>query len=58
VPEDGKLKIELFGELGALLALGLNHKLKHPRADATGVQVTLVAGAPCGFVTKFRWLRG
>ena len=45
MPEDGKLKVELFGELGALLALGQNHRLIHPRVDATGARVTLVAEA-------------
>ena len=42
VPEDGALKIELYGELAALLSLGQN---KHPRAKDPGVQVTMVAGA-------------
>ena len=42
VPKDGTLKIELYGELAALLSLGQN---KHPRAKDPGVQVTLVAGA-------------
>ena len=42
VPKDGTLKIELYGELAALLSLGQN---KHPRSRETGVQVTLVAGA-------------
>ena len=41
VPEDRELKIELFGELGALFALAN----EHPRSKETGVQVTMVAGA-------------
>ena len=45
VPEVGELKIEIYGELAALLSLGQEHENKHPRADAPGVQVTLVAGA-------------
>jgi DNA invertase Pin-like site-specific DNA recombinase len=47
VPVDGKLRIELFGELAALiqLASGDGARIKHPRAGAAaGVQVTLVAG--------------
>jgi site-specific DNA recombinase len=47
VPVDGKLRIELFGELAALIALasGDGSRIKHPRAgEAVGVQVTLVAG--------------
>ena len=47
VPVDGKLRIELFGELAALikLASGEGPGIRHPRAgDAAGVQVTLVAG--------------
>ena len=42
VPVDGKLTIELLGELSALIDLGTN---KHPRTDGPGVQLTLVAGA-------------
>lgn len=49
VPENGKLTVELFGELAALLALGQGTKNKHPRGDASGVQVTMVAGAGFGF---------
>jgi site-specific DNA recombinase len=47
VPENGVLKIELYGELAALLALGQNQqsKYKHPQINNQGVQVTLVAGA-------------
>jgi len=42
VPENGKLKIELYGELAALLNLAN----EHPRSKGTGVQITLVAGIP------------
>jgi len=53
VPEDGTLKIELFGELSALFALGQSRKRKHPRSGDPGVQITLVAGV--GFEpTTFR----
>jgi len=45
VPINGELKIELYGELASLLALGQPTKNKHPRGDTSGVQVTLVAGA-------------
>ena len=45
VPEDNTLNIELFGELAALISLGIGPNDKHPLADAEGVQVTLVAGA-------------
>ena len=48
---DGELKIELFGELSALLALGQNRKSTRnsPRGAAMGaseqdLQVTVVAG--------------
>ena len=41
VPNDGNLRIELFGELAALI--NLTNEL--PRSKETGVQVTLVAGA-------------
>ena len=41
VPEDGKLRAELYGELAALINLAN----QHPRSKGTGVQVTLVAGA-------------
>ena len=41
VPKDGTLKIELFGELAALVNLA-NTK---PRSKEAGVQVTMVAGA-------------
>jgi site-specific DNA recombinase len=40
VPENGKLRIELYGELAALI----NMANEHPRSKGTGVQVTLVAG--------------
>lgn len=42
VPEGGSLKIELHGELAALLSLG---QRKHPLTKDQGVQVTMVAGA-------------
>ena len=45
VPEGNILNIELFGELAALISLGIGPNDKHPLADAEGVQVTLVAGA-------------
>ena len=45
VPEGNTLNIELFGELAALLSLGIGPNDKHPLTDAEGVQVTLVAGA-------------
>jgi hypothetical protein len=41
VPEDGKLRAELYGELAALINLAN----EHPRSKGTGVQITLVAGA-------------
>jgi DNA invertase Pin-like site-specific DNA recombinase len=41
VPENGKLRVELYGELAALLSLAN----EHPRSKGTGVQITLVAGA-------------
>ena len=40
VPENGSLRIELYGELAALINLAN----EHPRSKGTGVQVTLVAG--------------
>ena len=52
-PQDGKLRIELYGELAALLSLGIEPKNKHPRGYTSGVQVTMVAGV--GFEpTTFR----
>ncbi len=49
VPEDGILRIELFGELAALV----NLTNKHPRSTESRVQVTMVAGV--GFEpTTFR----
>jgi hypothetical protein len=41
VPENGKLRVELYGELAALLNLAN----EHPRSKGTGMQITLVAGA-------------
>ena len=40
VPENGKLRVELYGELAALINLAKGHS----RSSRTGVQVTLVAG--------------
>ena len=45
IPENGELKIELYGELGALLKLGTEPKNEHPQAKSEGVQITMVAGA-------------
>ena len=49
VPDAGKLRIELYGQLGALLGLCREDKSKHPRGVRPGVSnasaVTLVAGA-------------
>jgi hypothetical protein len=39
------LKIELYGELAALLKLGTEPKNEHPQAKSEGVQITMVAGA-------------
>src|SRR6185312_1455215 len=41
VPESGKLRVELYGELAALLNL-VNEQ---PRSKGTGVEIMLVAGA-------------
>ena len=41
VPEDGEFKIELFGDLAALIGLAN----KNPQSGDRGLQVTLVAGA-------------
>jgi D-alanyl-D-alanine dipeptidase len=40
VPQRGKLRVELYGELAALINLANGH----PHSKGTGVQVTLVAG--------------
>ena len=49
VPENGKLRLELYGGLAALINLAYGH----PRSKRTGVLVTLVAGV--GFEpTTFR----
>ena len=45
VPNNGVLKIEIYGELAALLKLGTAPKNKHPQAESEGVQITMVAGA-------------
>ena len=39
------MKIELYGELAALLKLGTEPKNEHPLAESEGVQITMVAGA-------------
>jgi site-specific DNA recombinase len=49
VPEDGGLKIEIYGELARLISLGQEHKNKHPGGDPSGVQVTMVGGAEATF---------
>ena len=41
MPEKRRLRIELFGQLAALINLGS----QHPRSFGTRVQATLVAGA-------------
>jgi len=46
VPEKGKLRVELYGELAALINLANDH----PRSKRTGVQITLVAGE--GFIQE------
>jgi site-specific DNA recombinase len=49
VPKDGKLQVELYGELAALLNLAN----ERPRSKETAAQITLVAGV--GFEpTTFR----
>ena len=45
VPENGEFKIELYGELAALLKLGTEPKNEHPQAKSEGVQISMVAGA-------------
>ena len=45
VPEKRELKIELYGELAALLKLGTEPKNEHLQTESEGVQVTIVAGA-------------
>ena len=53
IPVNGELKIELYGELAALLKLGTEPKNEYPQAESEGVQITLVAGV--GFEpTTFR----
>jgi len=51
------MKIELYGELAALLKLGTEPKNEHPQAESERVQITMVAGA--GFVkdpTIKKWI--
>jgi len=51
VPENGKLRVELYGELAALINLAN----EHPHSKEMGVQVTLVAGARSHlYRTRFR----
>ena len=45
VPEGKTFNIELFGELVALISLGIGPNNKHPLGNAEGRQMTLVAGA-------------
>ena len=45
VLENGELKVEIYGELGALLNLGTEPKNEHPQAKDDGVQIMIVAGA-------------
>ena len=40
VPENGRLQVELYGELAALINLAN----ANPRSKGTGVQITMVAG--------------
>ena len=54
VPDNGKLKVELYGELAALINLAN----EHPRSKATDVQITLVAGTRSHlYRTRFRYER-
>ena len=39
VPENGELKIELYGELAAPLKPGTEPKNEHPLAESEGVQI-------------------
>ena len=45
VPDDGRLKIELYGDLAGMLALANNS----PKSENKGLQVTMVAGA-CNYL--------
>ena len=40
VPESGRLQVELYGELAAMI----NLSNPNPRSKGTGVQITMVAG--------------
>ena len=54
VPDNGKLKVELYGQLAALINLAN----EHPRSKATDVQITLVAGTRSHlYRTRFRYER-
>jgi len=48
LPEDEKLKIELYGELATLQRQGTELKNEPPQAQSEWVQMTMVVGA--GFV--------
>jgi len=51
---EGKLRVELYGELAALINLAN----EHPRSGGTGAQVTLVAGARnLLYRTRTEWRR-
>ena len=55
VPENGELKIKRYGELGALLKLGIEPKNEHPRAKSEGVQIFRVFVVPrTGFFKTLR----
>ena len=51
-PEGDSLRIELFGELAALIALSNE---KQPQGRAKGLQLTLVAGARCKLYLPTVW---
>jgi len=44
-PEDGKLRIDLTGELAAILSIAQNGQRPGPEDEARASQVKLVAGA-------------
>jgi chorismate mutase len=51
-PDDGNLKIELYGDLAGMLALANNS----PTSGNEGLQVTMVAGARCHlYRTRAEW---
>ena len=54
VPDNRKIRVELYGELAALINLANGH----PRSKGTGVQITLVAGTRNHlYRTRFLWSR-